>query len=386
MIDGPSNNTSLAHAKDTKRPEISSILKRITEDLKQDNDTALKSVPAPTEEDWKITLSMLKISLDGDYKQPPVCIEIIDSSGPCRFGTLGNFSAIIGKAKSRKTFFLSLIMGAVFNNNVTGLRLTLPENQKRILYFDTEQSNFDVSRVVKRILTIGEKVNPETFEVYGLRTLTTQQRAMIIEAKIYDTPDAGIVVIDGIRDLINDINSPEEATAITSKLLKWTEERNIHIITILHQNKGDGHARGHVGSEIVNKAESVISVEKEGELSIVRPEFTRGKDFMEFAFGVDQNEIPYILNDWAPKNGDTKKKKADPFSFDKEIHKNILKGVFRDIKQFTWKELQAHLKIEWGKSGSQFGDNKIRDFITYYLDQKMIVKTDTGRYPTYSLC
>ena len=61
------------------------------------------------------------------------------------------------------------------------------------------------------------------------------------------------MVIDGIRDLVYDINSPSEATCVISKLMQWTDEYQIHLHTILHQNKSDENARGHIGTEINNK-------------------------------------------------------------------------------------------------------------------------------------
>ena len=80
---------------------------------------------------------------------------------------------------------------------------------------------------------------------------------------IYRTENVGLVVIDGIRDMVYDINSSSESTKVISLLMTWTGERNIHIHTILHQNKGDEHARGHIGTELSNKAETVLQVEKD---------------------------------------------------------------------------------------------------------------------------
>ena len=45
------------------------------------------------------------------------------------------------------------------------------------------------------------------------------------------------MVIDGIRDLVYDINSPSEATCVISKLMQWTDEYQIHLHTILHRTK-----------------------------------------------------------------------------------------------------------------------------------------------------
>ena len=74
-------------------------------------------------------------------------------------------------------------------------------------------------------------------------------------------PDLGLVIVDGIRDFLYDINSPSEATDIISRFMQWTDDRQIHIHTILHQNKNDENARGHIGTELNNKAETVMQVE-----------------------------------------------------------------------------------------------------------------------------
>ena len=70
------------------------------------------------------------------------------------------------------------------------------------------------------------------------------------------------MIIDGIRDFVYDINSPSESTKIITLLMQWTDERQIHIHAILHQNKGDENTRGHIGTELNNKAETVLLVEK----------------------------------------------------------------------------------------------------------------------------
>jgi hypothetical protein len=41
-------------------------------------------------------------------------------------------------------------------------------------------------------------------------------------------------------------------------LMQWTGEKNIRIQTVLHLNKGDDNARGHIGTELNNKAESLL--------------------------------------------------------------------------------------------------------------------------------
>ena len=138
----------------------------------------------------------------------------------------------------------------------------------------------------------------ENLEFLALRKYTPEQRIRIVEQAIYNTPDIGLVIIDGIRDMVYDINSPGESTRIISKLMQWTDDRQIHIHTILHQNKGDENARGHIGTELNNKAETVLLVEKDksnGDISSVSAMHIRAMDFEPFAFRINDNALPELI-------------------------------------------------------------------------------------------
>ncbi len=172
-------------------------------------------------------------------------------------GTLGNFSASIGKAKSKKTFNVSAIVAAALKNGtVLNYTAELPENKRKILYVDTEQSSYHCAKVARRSLRMAglpTGSNHENLEFLVLRKYTPEERIAIVREAIYRTENVGLVIIDGIRDMVYDINSPGESTKVISLLMTWTGERNIHIHTILHQNKGDENARGHIGTELSNK-------------------------------------------------------------------------------------------------------------------------------------
>src|SRR3712207_9066202 len=66
------------------------------------------------------------------------------------------------------------------------------------------------------------------------RSADPNERREIIRYAIYNTPNVGLVVIDGIRDLMLDINNSTEATKLVGELMQWSSEQNIHIQTVLH--------------------------------------------------------------------------------------------------------------------------------------------------------
>lgn len=88
------------------------------------------------------------LSVETECERQP---EIIMVKGVC-IGTLGNFSASTGKAKSKKTFNLSAIVAAALcDRPVLCYTASLPENKRNILYVDTEQSAYHCQKVMKRI-------------------------------------------------------------------------------------------------------------------------------------------------------------------------------------------------------------------------------------------
>ena len=148
-----------------------------------------------------------RLDLSEDYEQAP---EILKVQGSV-IGTLGNFSASIGKAKSKKTFNVSAIVAAALKNGtVLNYTAELPENKRKILYVDTEQSSYHCAKVARRSLRMAglpTGSNHENLEFLVLRKYTPEERIAIVREAIYRTENVGLVIIDGIRDMVYDINS-----------------------------------------------------------------------------------------------------------------------------------------------------------------------------------
>lgn len=204
--------------------------------------------------------------------------------------TFGNFSASTGKAKSKKTFNISaMVAAALTNGTVLNYTASLPQGKRDILYFDTEQSTYHCHNVLNRILTLAgltpdQECDRITF--IGLREFTPAIRRSMIDYALRKKHSYGMVIIDGLRDLMYDINDAKEATDLMTRLMNWTSTYKLHIHCVLHLNKNDSNTRGHIGTELENKAESVLVVSKSKnnpEISEVRPMHMRDKEFSTFA-------------------------------------------------------------------------------------------------------
>ena len=303
-------------------------------------------------------------------------------------GTLGNFSLIIGKAKAKKSFFINIAVSCALTNKYVLNRFIggLPANQNQVLYFDTEQSKYHVQIAVRRICRQLNVTVPHNLFTYHLRSLTPSQRLLLIEQEIYSNDKIGIVVIDGIVDLITSINDEAEATMIASKLLKWTEERNIHIITVLHQNKGNEQARGHIGSSLTHKSESVLSITKEEsnpEVSTMKAEFCRNREPEPFSFEIDTDGLPIESVGFEPNA-----RKEKSFNINQiEDYKlyQLLTESFSKEAEINYSELVRKIKIAYSNqmSGS-IGDNKAKDIISKCKDNNWLSQSEK-KYKPYIL-
>ena len=230
--------------------------------------------------------------------------------------------AITGKAKSGKTFVTSMLMavGSLTpdpsprgEGNIYQLPLKrMREEPLHVLWYDTEQSDESTQDILKnRILKMTnltttdltdstddlttnctnlaaqpeknplnlwpkdnscskeksvssvQSVFEKQIDVFNVRAVEwKQRRALLTEAVRRCKPD--LVIVDGIRDLVNDINDGVLAQEVMEELMHLATEHDCCIVCVLHQNKSgeDHNLRGWIGTELMNKAFEVYSCEK----------------------------------------------------------------------------------------------------------------------------
>jgi len=317
-----------------------------------------------------------------DVPAPDIALKI----GGEVYGTLGNFSLLIGKAKSKKTFLSVLVMAACIGT-ITGASLLeglLPKGKRRVVFVDSEQGAYHLHRTANRVTRLTRIPQPDNFNVYAGRSLDTEQRKQLLDEIIASTPDLGLLVIDGIRDFVTSINDEEQASEIANWLLKQTEENQIHIIVVLHQNKGDFNARGHLGTELVNKAETTVSVtvEKDKDISRVEAEYARNKPFAPFALRINDAGLPEIVEDWVPKNENApKNEKYAPFELAEYKHTEILQQIDRYVDKSSYSELLQQIKAAVSEKVQKIGDTKAKEYYTHYSNEGFIKKHGKDRSP-----
>ena len=318
------------------------------------------------------------------YETPPQIIWIDNST----IATLGNFSASTGKAKSKKTFNVSAIVAAsLAGKQVLNYRAHLPEGKQRILYVDTEQSRFHCHNVLARILRLAglpTTSDSENLDFICLREYSPAIRISVIDYALRQKSDYGLVIIDGIRDLMLDINSTGESVEVINKMMEWSSKYDLHIHCVLHLNKGDNNVRGQIGTEMSNKAETVLVISKNNEnpsVSEVHALHIREKEFKPFAFTVDENGLP-VISEGHSFDGTPKSKGRTGFTeLSVEQHREALSSAFGDKPIKGFENMLQALMASYEAIGFKRGRNVMVKLLLYLTDNlKLIVKRDKMFY------
>ena len=263
----------------------------------------------PDKVDYKLIHKLAVTDLSKPPPFPPIAISIgLDSKEyggtryPLRFGTFGNISMIKGEEKARKSFLKSMLLacaiGGNSNNYAEDIKGHNLEN-KWIFDIDTEQDDYDVylnaSRVPKMV-----GAAPKNYLSIKLRDRSKSEVQGYLEWLFMESPyksNLGIVSIDGYVDCIQDFNSQVESDEFTRKLMKWSTLSKAHITGILHLNPGTDKARGHLGTILQQKCETVVVIKDQGDFSSVICQRGRGKRWDTFTIRVDNDWLPYVSDD-----------------------------------------------------------------------------------------
>ncbi len=334
----------------------------------------------PDEHRLSDILSASQIKATDIYETPPQIIWIDNST----IATLGNFSASTGKAKSKKTFNVSaLVAASLAGKQVLNYRAHLPEGKQRILYVDTEQSRFHCHTVLERILRLAglpTTTDHENLDFICLREYSPAVRIEVIDYALRQQKGYGLVIIDGIRDLMLDINSTGESVEVINRMMEWSSRYDLHIHCVLHLNKGDNNVRGHIGTEMSNKAETVLVISKNNEnpgISEVHALHIREKEFKPFAFTINETGLPVIAE--GHSFGETPKPKART-SFTElsiEQHREALSAAFGEKPIRGFDNLLQSLMASYEAIGFKRGRSVMIKLMQYLTDNlKLIIKRD----------
>ena len=184
----------------------------------------------------------------------------------------GDLVAISGKEKCGKTTDCRIIVSALMKGEYMGVKAL--EKNVSVLWIDTEQA-CQTSRAVCRGIEMmcGFEPSDARFVYFALREYPDRQEMTEAMRMLFNEYCPDIAIVDGIRDFIPDFNDVVESAEIVLECMRLssgvsaeqarkkglTERPPCCVCCILHQNKpkDDNNMRGHLGTELSNKAGEV---------------------------------------------------------------------------------------------------------------------------------
>lgn len=298
-------------------------------------------------------LQQAEIDLSIDIPSPPPVLF----QGDKIMISKGDFSVVVGAAKSRKTFCVSAMIGAYLCAS-DYMNMSSPNDAGNVLWIDTEQSIYHAARVARRVCRIaGLPTNQRTerFRMLCFREYTPDKRRELTDKAIRLYRPA-LVVVDGAADLILDVNDSSESAKLATMFMDITKELDNHIITVLHTNPGGDKPRGHLGTNFLNKAQALFIVRADGDISTVSVERCRDIAVDDFAFAINKEGLPVLAS--IPEKSEKADNLRAIFSkYTQPIRVNDLKEDL--IKNEGIKDSMAYRRIREARNSGLLIENNV---------------------------
>ena len=270
------------------------ITKSISASASRATDEQDASIGRNIELDRMIAEDALDLSEDIPEPEPVVSREGLPVC------TRDTITVVSGPAKSRKTFLASALAGACLadEGHFCGFE---SKGLNKLLWIDTEMAKGHVAKVARRLHRIAglkENRSSEDIEVYMLKKHTRKDRYDIFK-RLIELKRPDLVVLDGVADLVSDVNSLEQAEDIAQDFGNIAEEYHLSMVVVLHTNEysDSDEPRGHLGSTMLRKADCTILVKRiDKDFSSVTFTKARGLESPDFCFFIDDKGLPKVAD------------------------------------------------------------------------------------------
>lgn len=313
-------------------------------------------------------------------RQEPPEMRVIYSVNGIPICTPGNLTAITAQAKAGKSAFCdSLTAAAMVTHDleVDTLGIEGPNTERlAMVYLDTEQSPDDFWHLMNRAMRRARVSEcPDWLYPYCLTGLTTREcrKALQTILKQVSVKHGGVFafIVDGVADLVGDVNDPEESNTFVTELHGLAIKYDCSGIGVIHMNpkSGKGQAdkvRGHLGSQLERKAETNLKLVKTDDKTEVYSEKQRRAPIL-------QGHGPtFKWSDEASMHVSVKPSAPEPSQNEKELW-FLAEEIFEEKHSYTYTELWQLLMVR-GKCSESTAKRKVAR-----MDKLHIIKRVAGR-------
>jgi hypothetical protein len=183
----------------------------------------------------------------------------------------------VGKSSIMEAFVSSHLNQ---NSDSLGVSILLNSERNKILFCDTERSQWESHKAWAKLMKraeISQNSNDHKCLVFAnLKALSVDERKAFVTDFANQNKDLAIIVFDGGADFMNNTNDLDES----NKFNDWinTFNPNISFMFTVHTNPSDNKPRGHFGSEICRRSQTVLLARRRGGVFEITTDFEHGKN------------------------------------------------------------------------------------------------------------
>jgi len=185
----------------------------------------------------------------------------------------------VHKSRLAEIFCAVMLKKDNAGGQLIGYRYNMEQEDYTVIYVDTERNvsdQFPASlQKIQVMADYRKEEHPKNFDFCSLIDIPRKQRFSTLQEylthKRISTNSPLFVVLDVITDCVEDFNRTDCSMALIDLLNRTINEHNVTFLCIIHENPNSSKARGHLGTELFNKASTVIQVGYEAEPSENNP-------------------------------------------------------------------------------------------------------------------
>lgn len=306
--------------------------------------------------------------------------------------TYQNISVLIAQPGYGKSSICEAILSGVVSKDAKCLGIAV--RAKKALYIDCERTDYDVHASWRRMVSrVGAGYKDGAVVFMGMRMVSSlEDRKRCIEQVLTEQPDIDLLIVDGAGDLVMDTNSLQEANEVKVWMRSLTAQYALSILTTLHPNPTDNKPRGHLGSEMLREAESILCVEVNGGVRKLTTDFKHGKNrnggSAETFFKWCEDEgmmVETTADDYMQGQGaDGVVKSPCNYFTEADVIQNAVDAVMgRDA--YVYADLTKRWKdyITKHHPKCRAGNNGIQDLVKALTEQGYLLKAEGAKFAVY---
>lgn len=255
-----------------------------------------------------------------------------------------NLHTLQGTKKAGKSAAGLALIVAALKGDFIGI--TASREDLAVLWIDTEQDKNTLRKKAKAVLSMaGLDTPPDRLKIVTLRGYGGPADALAATLQAIEENAADFVFLDGVVDLCQAFNDEEKSRDVVRQLEAHAEKYGAAILGLIHTNKKDNEARGHLGAIMQQKSAEIYQVNKEGDAAQVTQPFSRFAPVPPFAFSfADDFKIAPAGDAIDRAKAETRARFAPFFQEAKRITAGELAGAYADALGCSTRQAQREIK------------------------------------------